>query len=189
MKRLTGMRLDILAFIWGCAEATLFFIVPDVFLTLVAIIRPERVWRACFAAALGALVGGVILFVWASLSPHSATNALLALPAIDEALIARANAQLTEFGVPAFFIGAFSGIPFKLYVLSAATGSLALPLLIAIALPVRLARFWLVALIARMISDGALTRRPLRLKIAVWLIAWLVFYALYFTLLNPAGPR
>ena len=92
MKRLTGMRLDILAFLWGCAEATLFFIVPDVLLTLIAIVRPERVWRACFAAALGALVGSVILFAWAHFSPKPTMDALLALPAIDEPLMARANA-------------------------------------------------------------------------------------------------
>ena len=47
-----------LAAIWGAAEATLFFIVPDVFLSWLALSDRRQALIACLYALLGALVGG-----------------------------------------------------------------------------------------------------------------------------------
>ena len=55
---------------WGLAEATLFFIVPDVLLTWLAGFRPRLVWRAVAACLGGALLGGLLMYLAAADSPE-----------------------------------------------------------------------------------------------------------------------
>ena len=56
--RRQGRGPEILAALWGFAESTLFFIVPDVLLTWLALSLPRRALRACYWALGGALAGG-----------------------------------------------------------------------------------------------------------------------------------
>jgi hypothetical protein len=46
------------AAVWGLAEATLFFVVPDVLLTWLAAFRPRVACKAVVACLAGALAGG-----------------------------------------------------------------------------------------------------------------------------------
>jgi hypothetical protein len=50
-----------IAALWGLAEATLFFIVPDVWLTLITVWSPRKALIACLFALLGALAGGALM--------------------------------------------------------------------------------------------------------------------------------
>ena len=55
----------LIAGIWGFAEATLFFIVPDVWLTLIAVRRGlVPALAACGWALAGALAGGLAMYAW-----------------------------------------------------------------------------------------------------------------------------
>jgi len=54
-----------LSFFWGFFEATFFFVVPDVLLSLVVIVSFRRVWRHIAAAIGGAVCGGALMFFWA----------------------------------------------------------------------------------------------------------------------------
>jgi len=54
------------AFVWGLAEATFFFVIPDVFLSFVALLDWPRTSKHILAAIAGALLGGALLFHWAS---------------------------------------------------------------------------------------------------------------------------
>ena len=51
------MVVNLEAGLWGLAEATLFFIVPDVWLNLAGRRRLE-------AGLLGALIGGALIYFW-----------------------------------------------------------------------------------------------------------------------------
>ena len=65
------------AFAWGFAEATLFFVVPDVWLTLIAVrrgLRPALV--ACGWALAGALAGGLAMYAWGAFDTATAREAL-----------------------------------------------------------------------------------------------------------------
>src|ERR1035437_6694807 len=44
LDRLDGMPGVALAFLWGLAEGTFFFVVPDVVISLAALLRPGRAW-------------------------------------------------------------------------------------------------------------------------------------------------
>jgi len=54
---------------WGLAEATLFFIVPDVLLSWLAAFRPRVAWPAVLTCLVGALAGGVIMYLAAADAP------------------------------------------------------------------------------------------------------------------------
>jgi len=48
------------ALVWGFAEATLFFFVPDILITRIALADLRRALWACFWSLLGAVSGGAV---------------------------------------------------------------------------------------------------------------------------------
>src|SRR5437868_1692315 len=60
------------ALAWGYAEATLFFLVPDVLLSWVALRDPRAAGVACFWALAGALLGGATMYAWGAADPGTA---------------------------------------------------------------------------------------------------------------------
>lgn len=64
-----------IAALWGIAEATVFFIVPDVWISFVAARRDWKagVLAACLACT-GALIGGAIMYLWASRDAEAARH-------------------------------------------------------------------------------------------------------------------
>jgi hypothetical protein len=171
----------VLAFFWGMAEASLFFIVPDVLVSLVALRRGwHRGAMVALGAAFGALLGGAIMLAWASRDPAVAVAAVALVPNISDAMMAGARADLAARGVMALAVGGLSGVPYKIYAVEAPGLGLALPVLLA-TLPVRLARFLAVAAVAagaRRLLEGA--RLGPGAQTLVLLTFWLVFYLWFF---------
>ena len=58
--------MNAIALIWGFAEATLFFIVPDVWLTLAGRDKLHRGLIVCLYSLAGALTGGTLMYLWGS---------------------------------------------------------------------------------------------------------------------------
>jgi hypothetical protein len=93
---------DIAAFIWGVAEATLFFFVPDVLLSYIGLKRGVKpAVRASLIAAAGASLGGVMMYLWSTSDPATAREAVLAVPSISEAMAARASGDIRNFSIVA----------------------------------------------------------------------------------------
>ena len=165
---------------WAFAEAILLFLVADIPISIVAV---RHGWRrgavAALVAAVAATLGGAATWLWAASDPASAAGAMLALPAIDAALISETRAALAADGAAAMFRGSLSGVPYKLYALAAGEGGMALaPFLLASPF-VRLPRFLLAALGAAMLSRLLSRRVGLRGRLAILAGFWLVFYAWY----------
>lgn len=172
----------VLVALWAFAEAILFFIVADVPISYLAL---RYGWRkgvvASLIAAVAAAVGGVMLSLWAEADPSGVADLIVALPAIDASMLAKAGVAFATGGYLAMFAGSFSGIPYKLYAYVAAdapTGGVAGFFLASIL--VRLPRFLLVPLLVSGI--GRLLERRLGLKARLILLGlcWTVFYGWYF---------
>src|SRR4029079_3151630 len=71
------------AFAWGIAEASFFFIVPDLLLTLIACRAFKPALKATLAALSGALVGGVAMYAFGMRAPDEARAFLDYVPAIN----------------------------------------------------------------------------------------------------------
>jgi membrane protein YqaA with SNARE-associated domain len=174
----TFRRWRAIAMLWGFAEATLFFVIPDVWITRVALrSRRESLVAVAFAIA-GAMAGGAIVYLWGARDPAAVRAAFDALPAISPGLIDSIGARWQQLGVWAPLVGAFSGVPYKLYAAQAA-GFVGLPLFVALSVLARGARFVVFALLAHLIARWATPRIGARAVLATWLGLWISGYTLY----------
>ena len=172
-----------LAFAWGLAEATFFFIVPDVLLTVIACRALKPALKATIASLIGALAGGTMMYVFGARDAEAARTFLDHVPAINPALITRVAGQISEGGLLAVLIGPLKGIPYKIYAVEwgARGGSFLAFLLISI--PARYIRFVLATLAARGIAGviEPLTGHRAGIEISILMIIWVAFYGYYFS--------
>lgn len=186
------------AFLWGLAEAALFFIVPDVLLSWIALGDVRRALRASLWALGGALVGGGIMYAWGVTDLATARVVLDALPAINEALLDGVAASMQSHGAWAITIAPLQGVPYKIYAVHAAGNGIGPFAFFAVSVLARLMRFILVILLAALLARwaAALARlialrwpnsthiRTAHPRIRVLhLLAWGVFYTGYFAIM------
>lgn len=172
-----------LAFAWGFAEATLFFVIPDVLLTWLALTRPRLAFRACAAALAGALVGGAVMFAWGGAEPDAARAALEAVPAVSAAAVDDVATELAEHGLGAVFLGPLTGKPYKIYAVQAAAGGVGLAPFLLVSVPARGLRFlFAVAATAGLLRLPRVRRLPVPWRRALHVAWWLAVYGVYFSL-------
>ncbi|HET7563152.1 MAG TPA: hypothetical protein VFJ87_12310 [Rhodanobacteraceae bacterium] len=176
-----GWLVAVTALAWGFAEATLFFIVPDVFITWVALRSRRRALVCCALVVAAAMLGGALMYVWSLHDPAAQRAMLLKVPAIDAGLIDRAHAELQRWGGFGLVLGGFSGVPYKLYAAQAAAAGLSPPVLLAWTVLARGLRFVLVALLANGVATWLRPRVGGRLVAGIWLLAWVTMYAFYWS--------
>lgn len=135
----------LLAFLWGFAEGTVFFIVPDVLVSVAAIFSLRLAMKCSLAAVSGALLAGICVY-YGSLYAHADTLAILhAVPFIPEKMYIAVQGQYNAHGVFAMFIGPLTGIPYKLYAFLAPPHA-DIATFLAVSIPARLMRFAAVGL-------------------------------------------
>lgn len=176
-----GVRL--VAAVWGLAEATVFFIVPDVWLSLAARERLRPGLVACLWALGGALLGGGLMYFWGAVEGSTALAAVDRLPAISAAMIERVHGELQSGGATAVLFGPLSGTPYKLYALQAHRAGLDPAMFTLISIPARLSRFFLVTLVSHYALKLLVRAWPGIHRIGVVLAAWVVFYFGYFSIM------
>jgi len=169
-----------LCFLWGLAESTLFFVVPDVLLSVAAVFCGRRVWRHILAAVCGAVVGGALMFQWATVLPAQARSAVRRVPFVTQQMIAQVQADYQRHPIAAVFLGPLSGIPYKIYAVEAPP-HLGMATFLIAAGPARAYRFVAVSILAALLAAGARRRwQPSAWQLAaIHAATWSVFYALY----------
>ena len=176
----------VIAAAWGFAEATLFFIVPDVLLTWLAGFRPRLVWRAVATCLGGALLGGLLMYLLAADSPGR-TRALLELvPAINANFIAATGATLQEHYGSQMLRAGFSGVPYKILAVESAAQGQSLATFLGWSVPARLSRWVLIVLLARGVTLFVRSRfaEADRVLWTLWGAGWSIVYVVYFTLMG-----
>lgn len=177
-------RDHLIAGLWGAAEATCFFIVPDVWLSRIATKSPRRAMWASVTALVGAVAGGIATYQWGSRThPEASKAALRRLPAISAAMIERCETDLSEKGTGAMLSGPLRGVPYKIYARTAGMQRRSLPEFIAWSVPARIPRFLLVSALATGLTRGSErvlgVARTARLSGPVHTVFWIAFYAWY----------
>ncbi len=169
----------VLAFVWGFAEGTLFFILPDVPLSFVALFRPRRALLYMAAIVAGAVLAGAVMFMWSIHGP-GARAAVAHVPAVSPAMFERAERDLNRYGIWGASLGPVRGIPYKVYAVEAPAHS-ALWIFILVTIPARLWR--LIVAWLGFAGAGAVFRKLGRPSLAPALHAlfWIVTYAIYWT--------
>jgi hypothetical protein len=176
---LTGRPGIVLAFLWGFAEGTLFFILPDVPLSLAAMYRPRRALIHLAAIVAGALFAGAVMFSWSARGP-AARHAVAHVPLVTSAMFVRAESDYRLFGVWASTKGPVRGIPYKVYAVVAPEHSTLWSFLL-VSIPARIWRLlvvWLgfagAGLLLRKLGRASLA---LVLHVPFWIVVYVVYWA------------
>ena len=131
----------VIAFTWGFAEATVFFIVPDVFLGFVALFNWRRGLSAMLASLLGAILGGAVMYLLAMNNSLGVNIFLTRVPLIDAALVTDVANQTEARGLLAVLAGPLKGTPYKIYAAQAGEQSLPFIYFLLISILARGGRF------------------------------------------------
>jgi hypothetical protein len=166
--------------VWGFAEGTLFFVVPDVLFTRVTITRAWRSLAHVAAATAGALAAGVLMFAWTSRDPAGARAAVAAVPKVGTSMIEATQARLDESGTVAFFDRPLGGVPYKVYAVLAPE-RMRLPGFLVASLFARLERFAITWAAFAILFVGFVRRRREASEVPAWIHAvfWILVYGYY----------
>ncbi|MGD9690014.1 MAG: hypothetical protein AB7K52_10215 [Phycisphaerales bacterium] len=181
MARLRRPSDITLAALWGFAEATLFFIVPDVLLTCVAISRPRRALLLALVATLGAIFGGAVVYTAARSDPAYTHAAIALVPAVSEERIAGMCESLGRDGLSTAFVASVTGAPYKILAMGAAWQAIDPWVFLLVSVPARLARFLASVGLAAAIRHVLMRRASDAAAYSVLGGFWLVLYGLYWT--------
>ena len=172
-----------IAFIWGISEAIVFFVIPDVLVTRAALSSLRFGLTTVAYALAGSLLGGTFSYLWGAGDLEGARHVLDALPAISIDMLDRARNALASDGMYAALVGSFTGVPYKVFAVHAASTGIALPEFLLASIPVRAIRFVLLAVVTRALVIRVVpswTEQRLR---RAWALAWIVNYAIYWTIM------
>ena len=172
----------IIACLWGLAEATLFFIVPDVYLGFVALFHWRKGLLATLAAVAGAMIGGAIMYTLAAANGAAINQLLIRIPLISPEMVRTVAEQTQGSGLVAMVSAPLQGIPYKIYAAQAGQQHLPFIPFLLVTVPARLGRFLLVALAGT--AFGAAFKRFVRrctaLVIGAYALLWVAMYVVYY---------
>ncbi len=176
---ISDKKADFVSVSWGFAEATFFFLVPDVWITLIALSGMRKGLRACMLALAGALVGGLTVYLLGVYYRPEIFSFYDWIPAISPEMLQRVLEDVQNDGVFAVLMGPASGTPYKIYAAAAADANLGLLAFFAISIPARLFRFVAACLAARLLAV-ILKKKAFNTRVLVMATLWIVGYSLYF---------
>jgi membrane protein YqaA with SNARE-associated domain len=180
-KHIRSKHTILIAFAWGIAEATIFFIVPDVYLGLVALLYWRRGVLSAFAAVLGAIIGGSLIYWLAYNNPSGMRELLDSIPLISAEMIDNVGSQIDQEGIAAIFKAPLSGIPYKIYAYQAGVQGLNLISFLGITVPARLERLLPVTLFAGWIGFRfkPFIKKHTGSVLIGYVLFWLAVYTFY----------
>lgn len=168
--------------LWGYAEATRFWLIPDILLAWITLNRPRSIAASVIAATVGALIGGVRMHEHA----REERARLTEIPGINEAMLFDAHERFASRGWVAVVRAPLDGIPYKVYATESGLAGRPLAELIAWTPLARLWRFLLTAAAAALI--GRVFSRSVRQSEGWWLAGsiglWVFVYVRYFARLR-----
>ncbi len=172
--------MNAIAALWGLAEATVFFIVPDVWLTVAGRRDLRRGLFACLFALAGALAGGALMYGWGARDAAAALRLIETLPAIDAAMVVRVEEALRAQGLHAMVLGPLSGTPYKIYAVHAGAAGIDWWLFLLLSVPARIIRFVGVTVVAHYALRVVAHLQPAWNPLLVLVVGWSLFYAGFF---------
>ncbi|MEO8377123.1 MAG: hypothetical protein ABI579_05570 [Candidatus Sumerlaeota bacterium] len=178
---LTGKAGIWLAFAWGFAEGTLFFLIPDIIITFAALFAPKKsVWHLS-AVLVGSLIGGSIMYCWGVQNLIGAKRAVDAVPFVPSPMLDKVDGDYSENGVIAMLHGPASGIPYKVYAILAPHHQIGFPKFLLMSIPARLERLvitWLLFGAFGLAFRKLWESKPV-VGISIHAIYWIAIYTFY----------
>ncbi len=171
---------SVLSAVWGFAEGTIFFILPDVLLSYLALKKNEPIIRYAVFALIGALIGGSLLY-WLGANFHSTWwHIIESVPAINQELMQKVATWMEADGIKAILLGPTQGLPYKTFAVQAYSSDISYWQFVVISIPARLLRFLAIAYLARLFVKTLAKKYSRESQMAIWGLVWVVSYLVYF---------
>ena len=169
-----------IGFLWGLAEGTFFFIIPDVLLSWASLAGAKCGFKMVGTILAGSLVAGLCMYTWAASEPARSQSVVASVPFVRTKMFDRVREDYRDHGVAGMLQGPGSGIPYKVYAVLAPP--VCNPVTFAlISIPARLERlalsWFLFTILGRVF--GRWIRSQRRLTTALFAGFWIVVYAFY----------
>jgi hypothetical protein len=176
----------IIAFLCGFAEATAFFIVPDVYLGFVALFNWRRGLSAMIAALIGAILGGSVMYVVAMNNPSGLNLFLTRVPLIDTTLVNDVADKMRTDGLITLLHGPLRGTPYKIYAAQAGEQSLPFLYFLLMTIPALLERFLPVVLVFGGIGQwfGTFCENHTKFVVGSYALMWGIIYFVFIQYFN-----
>ncbi len=176
-----AIKTRLISFLWGAAEASFFFVVPDVWLSRVALTSLRAAFLNVLIAVLGALIGGIIVYFVGGYAFETVRFLINFIPAVHTEMVDRVGVDVQERSFLLSMIDAsVSGVPYKIYALWAGHLNISLPVFLLFTVIARSLRFIAVIILARGIVVVLMRHMSLETMLMVHIAFWSVFYVLYF---------
>ena len=166
------------AALWGFAEGTVFFLVPDIFLTATALFSVRRSLNQMAAALAGSLAAGALLYGFAVYGPAPAGSLVRSVPFVRETMFDKVDQDFRTSGVWALCKGPMSGVPYKVYAVKAPPYASWWPFLL-VSIPARLERFVITWALFSLI--GVFLRNRVAAALGFHILYWIGIYAYYWS--------
>lgn len=174
-----------LGLLWGFAEGTLFFIIPDLVITFTALFSFKQSLKQLAVVLAGSLLGGWILFSLAARDYPAARKAVDGVPFVSERMFEATRSDYETSGVWALCKGPLSGIPYKVYAVEA-PGHASLLSFLLVSIPGRLERL---AITWVLFAGVGLALRKRIARFPGWAVLgyglyWIAVYAYYWSVIR-----
>ena len=169
-------------FLWGFAEGTLFFIIPDVLLGWASLAGVRCGLKNLGTILAGALVAGIVMYAWASERPEQSRAIVASVPFVRERMFDKVQQDYADHGLSGMLYGPSSGIPYKVYAVLAPSQHQPL-VFVLISIPARLERFALSWVIFTAVgwTFQRWIRAHAKLTTILYLAFWGATYAFYWS--------
>jgi len=171
-----------IGFLWGFAEGTLFFIIPDVLLSWASLTGARYGFKILGAILAGSLVAGLCMYTWATTQPELSRSVVASVPFVRAKMFDKVQKDYRGQGIFGMLKGPSSGIPYKVYAVLAPPVSKPIAFAL-ISIPARLERlapFWLLFTALGWLLGRWIRNYP-RLTTVLFVGFWMITYTIYWT--------
>jgi hypothetical protein len=175
----------LVGFLWGFAEGTLFFIIPDLVITFTALFSLKQSLKQLGAVLAGSLLGGWLIFTLAARDYPATRRAVGGVPFVTPRMFEATQRNYESSGLWTLGQGPLSGIPYKVFAVEAPAHASLLPFLLA-SIPGRLGRLalpWALFAAAGFWLKRRIAKQPLW-AIAAHAVFWIAVYAYYWSVVR-----
>ena len=172
------MKIYLVSAIWSLCEATFFFVVPDIWLTMIAKDNLRKALIASLYSLFAALIGGSI---WYFISVHFGEEYAFVMmdkmPKTNLEQVKEAQQNLEASGFWAMMTSPWVGTPYKLYSVTANSMDIEYWKFMLYSIPSRLTRFIILVLVTHF-TIKFLEFLGLKIHRLIFvLFGWIIFYA------------
>ena len=170
------------AWLWSFLEATVFFVAADFYLSIVGQHNLKRGLIAALYACLGALIGGTLMYYWATTDPQSAISYQESILSQSQAQTERISQAIEAHGMWSYAYGNIAGLPYSMYAVLAPVTGIGFLQFFFIGALIRLLRFSLSVTLIHYLSKALPKQIKQRMRVLILLLGWSIFYAWYWGL-------